>query len=348
MDSAPVTPLLSTAVSPLLITEPAPPPTTTVASPEKSTFETETSQIEEPTSPTTAPVLNQLELRIPKTHMSQKQTALTNFYTIQPLHIIETHSRTHKSQNLANPQVASKRRSSSTFPTPTMSTTPRQPKRSKLFNIAIPHPSDKEFQVMACAAGITGLEIQRAYDLTLQTLGYTVIPRVTPQASTTTLTPGKHQSSPRATASPDNAGNVLDLTQSPIKKMATLGRASPPTDPSNLLPFMAQDDTSAFSYKSPATATFTPKLERGANKWVSERDTFRVLQRYHNFRATVPTSNLVLTCNINNLEHLFLLVAEIAGTKLTTPHHNSPPSAPNQPSQAQTQPPGSTMPTSQH
>jgi hypothetical protein len=41
------------------------------------------------------------------------------------------------------------------------------------------------------------------------------------------------------------------------------------------------------------------------------------------FRTTVPTPNLVLTCNINNLEHLFLLAAEISGTKLTAPQLNS-------------------------
>jgi hypothetical protein len=32
---------------------------------------------------------------------------------------------------------------------------------------------------------------------------------------------------------------------------------------------------------------------------------------------------MVLTCNINNLEHLFLLAAEISGTKLTTPQLTS-------------------------
>jgi hypothetical protein len=80
---------------------------------------------------------------------------------------------------------------------------------------------------------------------------------------------------------------------------------------------MAPDNTSLFSYKTPALTTFTPKLERGANEWVNERDTFLVLQRYHKFCTTVPTPNLVLTCNINNLEHLFLLAAEISGTKLT-------------------------------
>jgi hypothetical protein len=60
------------------------------------------SQIEEPTSPTTAPVPNQLELHIPKTHMSQKQMALTNFYTVRPLHIIETHPSVNVSSYLSS------------------------------------------------------------------------------------------------------------------------------------------------------------------------------------------------------------------------------------------------------
>jgi hypothetical protein len=125
-------------------------------------------------------------------------------------------------------------------------------------------------------------------------------------------------SSPRNIESPDNTVDVTDLTNSPITKMANLAKTSPPTIPSALtLPFMAPDETALFSYKTPAIITFTPKLERGANEWVNEQDTFFVLQRYHNFRKTAPAPNLVLKCNINNLEHLFSLAKEISGTNLT-------------------------------
>jgi hypothetical protein len=172
---------------------------------------------------------------------------------------------------------------------------------------------------MACAAEISGTQIQQAYDLTLQTLGYTVIPKITPRTSVATANTGNRKLSPRVLESPDNTVAFADLVHSPIKQMANLTSASPPPKPSaHTLPFLVSHNITLHSYKTPSIASFTPKLERGPNQWVNERDTFSVLQTYHGFCTTAPTPNLVLKCNINKLEHLFSLAAEITGTNLTT------------------------------
>jgi hypothetical protein len=137
-----------------------------------------------------------------------------------------------------------------------------------------------------------------AHDLSLQTLGYTRIPKVTP----------------RTIASPFNTVNLL---HSPIKLMGALSHPTTPTDPPpQPLPIVAGHETASHSYHSPPIASFGPHLINGPNKWVNEADTFLVLQTYHNFCTTTPTPNLVLNCGINRMVQLFALRAEITGTIL--------------------------------
>jgi hypothetical protein len=171
---------------------------------------------------------------------------------------------------------------------------------------------------MACAAGISVTQMQHAHDLTLQTLGYTIIPKITPHTIGAPVTTGNRKLSPWVLESPDNTVAFTDLVHSPIKQMGNLsGTPTPPDPPSHTLPFLAAHDTASNLYTSPPINSFGPHVELGPNRWVNERDTFFVLQRYHDFQKATPVPNLVLNCKINKLEHIFSLAAEITGTSLT-------------------------------
>jgi hypothetical protein len=113
-----------TAISPQMTTPPSTPGTTTTNTATDAVSETDNTQNNAnaagPILKTTTVVQTSINSHIQKKRLSQKQTALTNFYKLCPLHVIETNPRAHKSRKLDNKLLSSKLRSISTSAPSTM------------------------------------------------------------------------------------------------------------------------------------------------------------------------------------------------------------------------------------
>jgi len=219
---------------------------------------------------------------IPEKRITQKQTALTKFYKLSPLHIIETSLDAHKSRFHNKKLPSTKRISSSKSTSSTMASTPPPAKRRATLNVGLLMPLPEDFQLMAEVAGITVPQMKEAHILSLQTLGFTIThPNVTPPTVQT----------------PNNTVNVED---SPISNPT--GRIS---------------NAGGGGYNSPPQHSFGTAFVPGKNQWVTDTATHALLGDRHNFRTTPGAAPLELTQSINRMQYLFSLAVEITGTIVT-------------------------------
>ena len=262
-------------------------------------------------------------IRLPTQRSPRKQTALTAFYAIQPLHIIQMNQKTHNS-NKRNFQKLS-----STLPTfqqqkasqtSTMSS-PHSAKKRKCVQtqsliVDVPKPSQWDYNQMATACDdITPEQMELAFGASLQFMGYTMPPvndhnseddidltHTDEEASLDSQDEhrGKRRNrhrfeSPKAERTQSNRTSA----SSSSKKARARTQKSPPTDEQALTPSKL--------------ARFTSVFAPGKNRWVTEENCQRILTKTYNF-PLFPA--LVLRQDANTLRKLLKLAGTIIGYDL--------------------------------
>ena len=229
----------------------------TTATPSVSTQKTRA----KPTAKTNRQLIGKVTppaLRLPTQRSPRKQTALTAFYAIQPLHIIQSNRKAHNSNKRKLQKLSSTlppfqqihRTSMSSNP---LSTGTDQP----TITMNIPVPSAQQMTLMATSCGISTTQLALALECLLQFQGLSF------PLLTNSITP--NSGSKRKTSGP-----TINLDESDSES----------TSPAIML-----------TYKN----KFTSSFNKGNNKWVADNDLLHVLKRSYNFLP--PTLNLCAARN---------------------------------------------------
>ena len=267
-------------------------------------------------------------LRLPTQQSQRKQTALTAFYAIQPLHIIQGNRNTHNSnkrnfQKLSStlpPFQQQKASHTSTMSSP-HSTKKRKGVQTQSLMFEVPKPSTADYIQMAKACdNITPKQMELAFCASLQCMGYTM-PSVngyhSDEVTKVDLTNSDDESSLESRderredrqeeplyASPKanhNRSNRTSTTSSSQKDRVRTFLKSQPTDEQTITP----------SKLASFTAVFAP----GKNRWVTEENCQRILIKTYNF-PHYPA--LVLRQDANTLRKLLKLAGTIIGCDLNS------------------------------
>jgi hypothetical protein len=261
---------------------------------------------------------------LPGRNPQKRQAALTRFYQMQPLHLIRS---IRKAQNSTNQKAHNsiKRRNenlstqlppyqSAAFSNMDTITPPakRQNTRSHGLIVQVPIPDARNFRDMALLSGdITPRQMELAWSNSLHFLGYELPPTVTPATAATV---------PAAT---------INLLDSPLRQDDLFynnpGNFHPPSPPPAPLPpppvqfpqppAQAPQPPEEVAFTQARLNSFTPDHAAGSNIFVDEVNCQRVLNIYYGLRPR-NVEPLILNRDINTMEHLFALAAEIAGTVL--------------------------------
>jgi hypothetical protein len=268
----------------------APPATqTTAAAGVKTATKTSVSThktMAKPTAKTNMQILGNVSppaIRLPTQRSPRKQTALTAFYTIQPLHIIQSNRKAHNSnkrklQKLSSPLPPFQQNLHTSMSFNPLSPGPGNPTAT----VQIPVPSDKQMTLIATSCGISTEQLSLALEFFLQFQGYTFPNQITP-ASGTKRKVNEHN--------PINIDGDSD-TNSAVGHLT--------------YDYMAQGFERKF---------FTTAFNKGNNKWIPDHILLQVLKEYYNF---MPTT-LNLCASRDKLTRLVTLASDIlnAGLSLT-------------------------------
>ena len=261
---------------------------------------------------------------LPGRNPQKKQAALTRFYQMQPLHLIRSNRKAQNSTNQkAHNSIKRRIKNLSTQLPPYQSAafsnmdtiTPPAKRQNTRFHglmVQVPIPDARALRDMALLSGnITPQQMELAWSNSLHFLGYEL---------PTTVTPAPAATVPAAT---------INLLDSPVRPDDLFynnpGNFHPPSPPPAPLPppplpvpqppAQGPQPPDEAAFTQARLNSFTRHHAAGSNIFVDEANCQRVLNINYGLRPR-NVHPLVLNRDINTMEHLFALAAEIAGTVL--------------------------------
>jgi hypothetical protein len=222
-------------------------------------------------------------IRLPTQRSPRKQTALTAFYAIQPLHIIQSNRKAHNSKKRKLQKLSSTLPPFQQIPHTSMSSNPLSTGRDQpTIAINIPVPSQQQMTLMANSCGISTGQLAMALECLLQFQGFSF---PLPNNAIT----------PNSGSKRKNSGKTSGLN--PIQVDGSDSDASSP----------------AKRLFNNSLSKFTSSFNRGPNKWIADDDLLEVLKACYNF---LPTT-LNLNASRNKLTRLVTLASDILNADLT-------------------------------
>ena len=211
---------------------------------------------------------------IPEKLSPRKQTALTTFYTHQPLHIIRSNRKAHNSQKRKVKKLSSSLPSYQQLKATTMASLPNaptSPNPHSMVQIKKKMPSEQQIIDMASLLNISKGQVEQAWQLFLNFEGYSHA-FVTPSSGTKRKT----------------VINVDDSPESPLNSILTRTTEAPLNDMS----------------------TYTEFFNSGTNWWIPDKHVLTVLNKRYKFGQTT----LSLNQEHDKLKFIYTLAAQILGT----------------------------------
>ena len=280
-------------------------------------------------------------IRLQTQRSPRKQTALTAFYAIQPLHIIQKNQTSHNSnkrnfQKLSStlPTFQQQKASRTSKMSPPLSAKKRKCVQTQSLIVEVPKPSQEDYYQMATSCdGITPEQMELAFDAALQFMGYKA-PAVDYVDTYTTNNPEPGNDETTDEGYDSGYVSVIEVKEetsdessiespSHQRQIHYSAKKSSHTRPNR------HSKSSERKHKhvppspncaderdltSTKLASFTSDFAPGNNFWVTEQNCQRVLEKTYGFHSTPP---LVLKTGSHTLYKLFKLTGDIIGRPLT-------------------------------